>query len=216
MLVAIDCQPFVYRQSGGIVQWLGGIFETYAKEFPEDELTVFRPEDFPAGLVAGNAVHEISFPRRGFSESLSKQLRRRNYDTLLHVYPTIEQPAYPVDRRICFIPDMQHEEHPEFFPEASLRHRRLAFAQTLGTSGAIGTMTEYSKATILASPWANCQDVFLAPPGLTFAKGAEPDPEVNEAWRRELAAGPGYFYMPANVWPHKNHARLVEASAARV
>jgi len=71
------------------------------------------------------------------------------------------------------------------------------------------TISEYARKTIEehADPGI---DIFVASPSLPpefLARGSEDATDEERALLPEA----GFFYFPANLWPHKNHERLFEA-----
>jgi glycosyltransferase involved in cell wall biosynthesis len=211
MLIGVDFQPLHYGASGGIVQWLSGIFTAYACLFHDDQLAVFIPDDFPAFFPPLPTLQLFTGPRPKLHDYEAEFLRKNGGEILFRSYPHFDHPDFPAERQISFIPDMQHEERPEFFTADFLRSRRLGFGYLLAKGGAIGTMTEFSRQTILNNPWTACDDVFVAPPSvLQVDESSEADAPP---WLSELTRFNRFFFFPANPWPHKNHKRLFEAFA---
>jgi glycosyltransferase involved in cell wall biosynthesis len=108
------------------------------------------------------------------------------------------------------IPDIQHEEFPSFFSADDLRSRRAAFARVLSSAGAIGTISEFSRAKLVERQETKCADVFLMGPALPREHAQD---GRNDCTPEELALIPKnkYFIYPANLWPHKNHRRILQA-----
>ncbi|MCF8506956.1 MAG: glycosyltransferase [Caulobacter sp.] len=222
LTIGIDLYPLVAGVSGGIVPWITGVLRAYLRRFPNDRLVLFhRPGEPPIRL---NGVLTVPLPGDGpgFYTALPQFLRVARVDVLLRSYPQeaslewqadARLPDFPMERQVFVVPDMQHEFFPEFFPAWSLASRRRAFQLALARAGGIATLTGHSRRTLLDSPWTRCPDVFLMPAALPEELAAETD--AAEASRDE-ALGPAagfrrYFFMPANLWPHKNHRRLFEA-----
>ena len=215
MIIGFDFQPLVQRASGGEVQWMRGVIHAYAKRFPDDRILLFDPEDFSLELPRCPSIERICADRHVLHELESDILRSRSVDVLVRTYPTVTHPIFPMERQIVIIPDMQFAERPEFSSPETLRHRRLAFGRVLSEVGAVATMTEFSRESVLHYPWTVCRDVFLMPPAVDFDIIAE-TPEkskTNAAWEEAVTAFSSFFFMPANSWPGKNHRRLFEAFA---
>jgi glycosyltransferase involved in cell wall biosynthesis len=211
VLIGIDFQPLHYGASGGVVQWLNGIFLAYAGSFADDQLAVFVPDDFPPIFAGLPSIRLVTGPRARLHELEVDFLRANGGEILIRSYPHFDHPDFPIERQITFIPDMQHDERPEFFAPDVLRFRRLGFGHLLAKSGAIATMTEFSRRTILRNAWTASNDVFLAPPSVLNAK--QPSDTSSPPWLSELDRFKKFFFFPANAWPHKNHERLFEAFA---
>lgn len=213
MIIGFDFQPLVQRASGGEVQWMKGIIRAYSKQFPKDQILLFYPEDFSLELPQSSSVESITADRHMLHGIESEILRSRSVDVLVRSYPTISHPIFPMERQIAVIPDMQFAEQPEFSDAEVLRHRRLAFGRLLSEVGAVATMTEFSRESILRYPWTVCGDVFLMPPAvdLDIMTETSEGAKTNAAWEGAVAAFSSFFFMPANSWPSKNHRRLFEA-----
>lgn len=214
MIVGFDLQPLVRGAGGGINQWLGGVVRAYVTAYPEDRVLLFEPDDFSFDWARFSSVERLRGARHSLHRLEHEVLRSRPIDVLVRSYPAIHDPGFPPARQIVVIPDIQHADHPGFFSPTVLRVRRLAFGGILSEVGAVATMTEFSRESILRYPWTACRDVFLMPPAvdldLVAATDEGSEPDVAEA---AIAAFSGYFFMPANPWPHKNHRRLFEAFA---
>jgi glycosyltransferase involved in cell wall biosynthesis len=209
VLIGVDFQPLHYGASGGVVQWLNGIFLAYAGSFADDQLAVFVPDDFPPIFAGLPSIRLVTGPRARLHELEVDFLRANGGEILIRSYPHFDHPDFPIERQITFIPDMQHDERPEFFAPDVLRFRRLGFGHLLAKGGAIATMTEFSRRTVLQNPWTACDDVFLAPPSVLNPK--QPSDTSSPPWLSELDRFKKFFFFPANAWPHKNHERLFEA-----
>ena len=166
MIIGFDLQPLVQGESGGIVQWLGGIIGAYATRFPGDRILLFEPDDFSFALPPHPSIERIRAPRNRLHALEAEVLRSRSADVLVRSYPDVSHPDFPMQRQIVVIPDLQHAERPEFFSPETLRARRLAFGRLLSEAGAVGTMTQFSRASIVRYPWTACDDIFLMPPAL--------------------------------------------------
>jgi glycosyltransferase involved in cell wall biosynthesis len=211
MLIALDLQPLHYGASGGIVQWLSGIFTAYAGLYPDDEVMIFAPDDLPPILPEAPSFRVISAPRAALHDREAAFLRKAGVEVLIRSYPHFDDLDFSIERQIVFIPDMQHDERPDFFAADALRFRRQSFGHVLARAGAVATMTDFSRQSILRNPWTLCDDVFLAPPSVL-----EPPENADESappWLPMLDRFDGFFFFPANPWPHKNHRSLFDAFA---
>src|SRR5262249_18473299 len=96
---------------------------------------------------------------------------------------------------------------PEFFPLAVFADRRASCNQALAEAGAVGTNSEHAREAIRIHPCTRCADVFLMNPALP------PPPDLGDLTSKERASLPAqpFFLYPANVWPHKNHRRVLQA-----
>ncbi len=210
MKIGIELRPVVPGKSGGIAPLLSGVLGALFARHPEHQFqvfcTVFNRHMFAA--VPAN-VRVRSLPCRDFNAELDGLLRRESVDVLFRGYPQ-EALDFPAFRQVVFIPDTQHEVHPEFFTAEELRARRRHFNHDLARAGAIGTLTEHARRAILEHKWTRCRDIFLMSPALPAA-GQSVAGEGGANAGRERPPSGEYFLYPANLWPHKNHRRVLQA-----
>ncbi len=192
-----------------------GVILAYAGQFPEDQILLFDPDDFSLELPRCPSVERITATRHALHAVESDVLRTRSVDVLIRTYPTVTHPIFPMERQIVVVPDMQFSDRPEFADAEILRHRRLAFGRLLSEVGAVATMTEFARASILHYPWTICSDIFLMPPAVDpdIVAAAPEGLDTNTKWEEEVQGFSRFFFMPANSWPSKNHRRLFEAFA---
>jgi len=208
--IAVDLYPLIAGVSGGIVPWIHGVLREMARLYPRDRIVLFhRPGPPPLQIVAPNIEYAPldEHPINYYAE-MTRLCSTICANAIVRAYPQEHHPDLPLQRQVFVIPDIQHEFFPEFFPPAVLATRRRAFGHALSCGGAIATMTDHSRETIVSNGWTMTDDVFLMPAALP----EELQPPPNEADLPERAAAfDRFFYMPANLWPHKNHRRLFAA-----
>ncbi|MFO0986479.1 MAG: glycosyltransferase [Alphaproteobacteria bacterium] len=211
MRVGIEARFIEFGPSGGIAPLLHQTLSTLARRHPEHRFFVYGTI-FNRSLVdpeaANVTVEALPLDLASTWPSLDSHLARDDVDVLFRSYPVLDSLRFPPGRQVVLIPDMQHDHFPEFFAAATLKQRQEAFALVLGSAGAIGTISEYARKTILDSPQNRCRDVFLMQPALKphDAAGA-----ATPTLADRLAGIGSYFLFPANLWPHKNHERLLRA-----
>lgn len=215
MRVGIEIRWVERGTSGGIVACLEGVLNALFRRHPQDRFHVYGTA-FSNGLVEfgrPNVAVDV-LPLRDTWPALQRNLARDDIDVLFRAYPTPDTLRFPLSKQVVFVPDLQHERFPEFFSAADLAHRRSAFARALAGAGAIGTLSAYTRHTIEASPAARCRDIFLMPPAVKdAATDTAAAPGALAALERRLDEIGPYLLFPANLWPHKNHARTIEALA---
>jgi hypothetical protein len=211
MNIGIDLRPLALGASGGIAIMLRGVLQRLLEDHPLDRFLVFCTV-YNRGLLdcARPNVRFLTLPTRDFYRQLDAIAQRESVDVLFRSYPITDNCAFPLARQIVVMPDLQHEEHPEFFDAGVLRVRRAAFGRFLRDAGAIGTISQHARNTILSRPQTRCRDVFLMPPALTIEHQPTTGGDLTDAERALVPAVP-YFLFPANLWPHKNHRRLLAA-----
>jgi glycosyltransferase involved in cell wall biosynthesis len=179
--------------------------------YPEHQFLVFCTP-FNRGELDHEAAHVryLTLRTHGFFQDMDRIAADERLDVLFRMYPMEDPPgfAFPVHKQIYLIPDNQHETFPEFFHPEDLRLRRLGFTRALGGAGAIGTISEFARKTLVDFPDTRCTDIFLMEPSLQVShKGAE---ELSDSERAHIPRG-DFFLFPANLWKHKNHRRVLEA-----
>src|SRR5260221_7450444 len=210
MRIAIEVRHIRFGESGGIVPLLTGVLNSLVAMNPEHEFVVFRTI-FNRGLLDESRanVSTVLLPLNDDWKALQDVLDRQPVEVMFRAYPSLDRLTFPLAKQIVLIPDLQHEQFPEFFSAVALRWRKLAFGRALRSAGAIATISEFVSRTIRASPENACTDIFVMSPALrSDVRATEVD---DSALIKRLEALGRYFYYPANVWKHKNHTRVITA-----
>ncbi len=146
-------------------------------------------------------------PENGVSLSIAMGV-----DVLLAPYgdPNLKETGVPV---VAVRYDVQHLDFPEFFTDSELNHRAEADQRLARESDRVITSSEFSKqrmTELLDIPDDRIDVIPLAAPPLEpLITSYDADSRLRELSIEER----GFFYYPANFWPHKNHQRLIEAFA---
>jgi glycosyltransferase involved in cell wall biosynthesis len=214
MKIGIDLRRIVFGETGGLTQWLHG---TLSAVFARDRAnryvvftTVYNYHLFPN--PPGNVERRTLSTARYYDELQDATEYEGDYDLLLRHYPVGVLDRFPINRQVVCVPDCQHEVFPEFFGPNHVRERRLAFRAYQTRGGAIATLTGFSRRELLADPWTTIDDVFLMQPGVPEGLGGAPAGELTAAEQKLVPSRPFFLYS-ANLWPHKNHRRILEAFA---
>ncbi|WP_307147978.1 glycosyltransferase [Rhizobium tibeticum] len=209
-VIGVDLFPLNPGTSGGIVPWVQGVLREMVRLYPDDRIILFHRPGRPPLNIEGAKVEFVSLSENptSFYKEMTSHCENAGVSVVIRSYPQEHHPDFPFERQIFVIPDLQHEYFPDFFIRPVLAARRRAFAYALSCGGAIATMTDHSRSTVLGNPWTASQDVFLMPAGLPEELLGEP---ASGALPDQVKAFSRFFYMPANLWPHKNHRRLFEA-----
>jgi glycosyltransferase involved in cell wall biosynthesis len=210
MKIGIDLRPVVMGRSGGTTLAVKGILEALFLRYPEHQFLVFCTV-FNRNLLSDVPAHVRvwSLPCNGFTAELDRLLYLERVEVLFRCYPQ-KALDFPPSKQVIFIPDLQHEFYPEFFSPEELRFRRLYFNRDLVRAGAIGTVTEFARQTIVEHKWTSCRDIFLMSPALQFTDQPTSASERALIVRMHLPFRE-YFLYPANLLPHKNHHRVLQA-----
>lgn len=213
MRIGIEMRQVALGTAGGISLLLKGVLENLFQRHPEHDYTVFCTV-FNRGLLDNlpTQVEVLTLPAQFYLTEVDRMARDRDLDVLFRAYPVEHRLDFPLKKQIFLIPDIQHEYFPEFFQADILRSRRVAFTLALAAAGAIGTISEFARQTIRDQECTHCRDIFLMGPALQEDHRQASQEDVPPA---ELALIPegDYFLFPANLWPHKNHRRVLQAFA---
>ncbi len=96
--------------------------------------------------------------------------------------------------------DVQHLELPEMFSRAELAYRARFYDRTARRADAVVTISHAAKAQIVSRLGVPASRVFVAHLGVDTTR-----------FQPGVAAREEFVFYPARGWPHKNHARLVDA-----
>lgn len=125
-----------------------------------------------------------------------------------------KQDGFLTSRPSIFHPhDLQHLHFPEFFTPREIGYRELTYRAFCEQADMVTVTSEWGKRD-LVDHWSLASDKVVVIP-LAPAVAAYPDASESDlrAAREALALPAHYIAYPAQTWPHKNHARLMEALA---
>ena len=131
---------------------------------------------------------------------------RQNIDVLSHAGPTGQSKL----RNIAWIPDFQHLHLPQFFSVRELRRRTESFKDIAKRSDLILLSSESARRDFASfSPEHESKARVLRfcglPPNVDWSKLVD--------LRATYGISGPYFYIPNQVWAHKNHLTAVRALA---
>jgi glycosyltransferase involved in cell wall biosynthesis len=107
--------------------------------------------------------------------------------------------------------DVQHHDLPHYFSRAERELRRLTYDRAARRADAVVTLSEYSRGRIvevLGIPPERVEPIHLGIDHERFSPERRGD---DERLLASLRVERAFVLYPANLWPHKNHVRLVEA-----
>jgi glycosyltransferase involved in cell wall biosynthesis len=131
---------------------------------------------------------------------------------LVHYPVTVPIPATDAPR-VVTIHDLQHLDMPDFFPRAERLLRRRAYEGAARDATLVIANSEYTKRRLVETagvPAGRIEAIHLGVDTERFSTRGEDDDRV----LAEHDLPERFVVYPANLWPHKNHARLLEALAA--
>jgi glycosyltransferase involved in cell wall biosynthesis len=213
MRIGFELQQLVPGAGGGLSPFLQGHLRALFEGWPQHEVVLFCTEaNAPLFRPCPPQVQIVCPPPAAYDVFLDAYAARQGLDVLYRSYPAELDLLYPSDRQVVLIPDIQHEFWPEFFSTEVLRSRRAGFSKALWKAGAITTLSEHARKTLLEQPNVQCE-IVVTTPALPSEAERAPSPDALSADEKAALPAPGldYFFYPANLWPHKNHRRVLQA-----
>ena len=130
---------------------------------------------------------------------------------VVHYPVTVPIPAAPAPR-VVNLHDVQHHDLPRLFSPPERRFRRWAYDGAAREATLVVTLSEYSRGRICELLGLEADRVEAVPLGLDHGRFS-PEAVDDERLLSGLALPERFVLYPANLWPHKNHGRLLEALA---
>ena len=157
-------------------------------------------------VVVGEYRRARSIPERVAAMSLAAArpwpLRARiSAARVLHFPLTIRLPR-PRVPNVVTLHDVLHLDHPELFPRAERLLRRVAYDGAARTADRVVVPTEFVRDRAVEVLGIDGDRVVAIHHGIDRAR-----------FTPGTAAREPFLLYPARPWPHKNHARLLEAFA---
>jgi glycosyltransferase involved in cell wall biosynthesis len=146
-----------------------------------------RDPAFPSNLAAKTVIHcpyQILHPKPG---------RQWNLPYVINLH------------------DLQHEHFPEFFSAKDLERRKMRYLASATAAQAVCVVDEWTRRDVLSHLPIPESKVHVAPFGPTWEEAPPLTPEDREQLLESYDLPQAFAFYPAQTWPHKNHARLVEA-----
>jgi glycosyltransferase involved in cell wall biosynthesis len=192
-----------------LVPVLQGVLGTLFSSHPEQEAVLFctpaHGELFPH---LPPVVERVVLPDEQFVPLLARQLARRRLPVLFRCRPREARLPVPLSRQVVLLADLRHEFLPEFFPAGERAGRQALCAGVLNGAGALAALTEHGRQAVRAR--SRTRDVFVMGPALDAGRPAVSAADLTADERGRLPAG-DFFLYPADLLPHKNHRRLLQA-----
>ena len=214
MNIGIEMRPVTLGNSGGVAILLRGVLRTLFARYPHHTFICFSTifnRDLIGHTPSNVEVH--TFPLFRYSEDVGRLCKQNHVEVLFRGYPMDLHLSFPSNRQVVLIPDLQHEYLPDCFDPETLSSRGRVLRSALAGAGAIGTISEFARQSLLDhfTSIPRRRDIFLMSPALQVEhQGDEP---LTLAEERLIPRG-DFFLYPANLWPHKNHRRILRAFAS--
>jgi glycosyltransferase involved in cell wall biosynthesis len=114
---------------------------------------------------------------------------------------------------VVTVHDLQHHDLPKFFSPLERALRRLTYDSAARRATAVVTPSRFCRDRIVDLLGVPSAQVEVVPWGIDHERFATAATRV-ERRLRELGLDRPYLVYPANLWPHKNHDRLIDALGA--
>ncbi len=111
---------------------------------------------------------------------------------------------------VVSIPDLQHIAYPEFFPLRHITRRQFVYPISCAYADVVVTVSKYSRRTFIENFNLPSEKVISIYHGVSFLETSQ-DAKAEENILKKYSIQKPYLFYPANLWPHKNHLRLVAA-----
>jgi glycosyltransferase involved in cell wall biosynthesis len=132
---------------------------------------------------------------------------------VLHHPVTVPIPRLRGVPTVTTVFDLQHHELPQFFSRGERAYRRWAYDGAARRADLVLTISEYSRRKLVELAGIPAERVEAIHLGIDHARFNPEPTAADEELRERLALPDRYVVYPANLWPHKNHNRLVDALA---
>ena len=109
--------------------------------------------------------------------------------------------------------DVQHHDMPQFFSRAERAFRRWAYDDAARTADLVLTTSAWSRERLVELLELEPERVEVVHMGVDLERFTPAPAAIDERLPAELGLPDRFVVYPANLWPHKNHERLVEALA---
>ncbi len=155
-------------------------------------------------LVQGAYRRWVQWPRH------NQWLRHLEVDLVFCPFtrPFAATASVPVVSVIC---DLQFIYYPRFFTGEDRAARNRQFREAVRWASRLICISDFVRATVLANAAVPGERVVTIPIALPHRLKRSPGlGRVSERWPLRPS---GFLLYPANFWPHKNHAALLDAFA---
>jgi glycosyltransferase involved in cell wall biosynthesis len=131
---------------------------------------------------------------------------------LLHFPVTVPIPRTQLPE-VVTLHDVQHHDLPRFFSPPEKALRRLTYDAAARRATVVITPSEYSRERIVEVLTIPAEHVEVVPWGIDRERFSTAS-SAEDCLLGTLGLDRPYLVYPANLWPHKNHERLIDALAA--
>jgi glycosyltransferase involved in cell wall biosynthesis len=121
-------------------------------------------------------------------------------DAFLTEVPSIYQPH-----------DLQHLHLPDLFSDWERRRREVIYRAHCAVAETVVLMSSWGRRDVIEHYGLPSERVAVVPGGSVLWEYPDPSGSDLSDLSRKLGLQDGFLLYPAQTWPHKNHARLLEA-----
>jgi glycosyltransferase involved in cell wall biosynthesis len=133
---------------------------------------------------------------------------------LVHYGLTVPIPRLPGRPSVVTLHGLQHLELPHLFSPAERAFRAFAYDRAARNAALVITPAAHVKRCAIERLGIPDHQIEVIPLGINTRRFCPRFDGVNDDLLRELPLPERFVFYPANLWPHKNHRRLVQAVAA--
>jgi glycosyltransferase involved in cell wall biosynthesis len=209
--VALSLLTLFPGRVGGSETNVRGLLGAFAAGHGPERLTLLGNRHMGAEY-AGWPVRQVPSYRPGRSDltrfiamnvgRIHPELDGREFD-VVHYPVTVPVPSLDGAPRVVTLLDVQHHELPHMFSRAERRLRSWAYDGAARDADLVITISEHAKAGIVEHVGVPAERIRV------IGLGVDHDRFTPDGPRREDLGD--YVLYPANLWPHKNHERLLAA-----
>lgn len=138
------------------------------------------------------------------------QYHRLDFD-LVHSVAGYTHPDLIAFPNILTINDLQHIHYPEFFTSQQYEERERLYRDSAKRASHIICISEFTRQDVhrqYGIPLDKMSTVWIVPSRSVWHAIA---PEKRKSMLARMGLTTPFLFFPAHCWPHKNHARLVDA-----
>lgn len=132
---------------------------------------------------------------------------------VVHYPVTVPIPRSPRPT-VVTVHDLQHHDLPQFFSRSERAYRRWAYDGAALSATMVVATSEHTRRRLVELLGIQPERVEAIPQGLDPTRFT-PVTGGDEALLSQLHLPERFVLYPANLWPHKNHGRLIDALAAQ-
>jgi glycosyltransferase involved in cell wall biosynthesis len=221
--VALSLLTLFPGRSGGTETYARALVTEFARGRAAGPVTLLVSEQVARALGdSGLPMHLVSSYRTGDSAptrllamtlaGVAPRLVGRDVPSGIDVvhYPvTVPIPRVDGAAAVVSLNDVQHHELPEFFSAPERHYRRWAYDRAARRADEVLTLSEHARGQIVERLGISADRITAIPCAVDHDRFT-PKPDDHDA---ALDLPQRFLLYPANLWPHKNHARLLRAFA---